>query len=103
MLVELDHPLIIKLLSTFKDNHKLYFELEFAQNKDLSTFIRTQGIFEYDLAKFYSAEIVVALEYLHIRGISHRDIKPENIMLDNNMHIKLVIDNNLDRFFFCNL
>jgi 3-phosphoinositide dependent protein kinase-1 len=90
MLLQLDHPCVIKLQSTFQDREKLYFILEYAPNKDLATFLRTQGVLEYELARFYAAEIVNGLEYLHSKKIAHRDLKPENIMLDENMHIKLV-------------
>lgn len=86
-----DHPNIIKLLSTFHDREKLYFVLEYAPNKDLAGFIRTHGILPYNLAKFYTAEIINALEYLHNKKIAHRDLKPENMILDANMHIKIVI------------
>jgi serine/threonine protein kinase len=95
ILLSLNHPNIIKILSTFQDKEKLYYELEYAENKDLNTFIRTQGLFDYELAKFYSAQIVNAIEFLHLNGIAHRDLKPENIMLDHKMHIKLVISINI--------
>ncbi len=42
-----------------------------------------------DTAKFYTAEIILAIEYLHSQNIIHRDLKPENVLLDKNMHIKL--------------
>lgn len=41
------------------------------------------------LVKFYMAELVLAIEYLHQKGIVHRDLKPDNILLDNRGHIKL--------------
>jgi 3-phosphoinositide dependent protein kinase-1 len=85
-----DHPNIIKLISTFHDKDKLYYVLEYAPNKDLANFIRSQGVLSLDLGKFYAAEIVNAIEYLHNKNIAHRDLKPENMVLDQNMHIKLV-------------
>jgi 3-phosphoinositide dependent protein kinase-1 len=54
-------------------------------------YIRKVGSFDASASKFYSAEIAVALEYLHDLGIIHRDLKPENILLNEDMHI-LVTD-----------
>jgi 3-phosphoinositide dependent protein kinase-1 len=48
------------------------------------------GILPFDLAQFYTAEIVSALEYIHNKGIYHRDLKPENIILDEKKHLKIV-------------
>jgi len=45
--------------------------------------------FSEKVAKFYFAEIVLALEYLHSKGVFYRDLKPENILLDQEGHIKL--------------
>ncbi len=86
----LNHPNIIKLYSTFQDKKKLYFIVEYCPNRDLSDFIRKQGKLSNDLARFYSAEIVNALEYVHSKGIYHRDLKPENIVLDSKWHCKIV-------------
>lgn len=84
-----DHPSIIKLLSTFQTKNKLFFVLEFAQNKDLDFFIRKFGILNDNIARIYSAEIINVIDYLHNSlHISHRDIKPSNILLDENFHIK---------------
>lgn len=41
-----------------------------------------QGVFSEDVARLYTAEIVLAISYLHSRGIVHRDLKPENVLLD---------------------
>ena len=80
-----DHPSIIKLLSTFQTKNKLFFVLEFAQNKDLDFFIRKFGILNDNIARIYSAEIINVIDYLHNSlHISHRDIKPSNILLDEN-------------------
>lgn len=86
----LNHRNIIKLHYTFQDSRSLYFVLDYCPNKDLAAFLKQNVVLSKDLAQFYTAEIVYALEYLRKNGISHRDLKPENIMLDNKMKIKLV-------------
>lgn len=43
-----------------------------------------------ELVRYYAAEIISALEYMHTRRIVHRDLKPENILLDSNCHLLVV-------------
>ena len=56
---------------------------------DLSQILVEEVYLEEEKAKFYLAEIVLAVEHLHNCEIIHRDLKPENIVLDRNGHIKL--------------
>jgi serine/threonine protein kinase len=86
-----EHPNFIKLISSFHDERKLYYVLEYCPNRDLACFIRSQGVFSYEVARFYSAEIINALQYMKEMKVAHRDLKPENMALDSNMHIKIVI------------
>uniref|UniRef100_A0A4W3IT53 3-phosphoinositide-dependent protein kinase 1 n=1 Tax=Callorhinchus milii TaxID=7868 RepID=A0A4W3IT53_CALMI len=85
----LDQPFFVKLYFTFQDDEKLYFGLSYAKNGELLKYIRKQGSFDENCTRFYSAEIVSALEYLHGIGIIHRDLKPENILLSEDMHIQI--------------
>uniref|UniRef100_A0A8C2BKH9 3-phosphoinositide-dependent protein kinase 1 n=1 Tax=Cyprinus carpio TaxID=7962 RepID=A0A8C2BKH9_CYPCA len=85
----LDHPFFVKLYFTFQDEEKLYFGLSYAKNGELLKYIRKIGSFDETCTRFYSAEIVCALEYLHKKGIIHRDLKPENILLSEEMHIQI--------------
>ncbi|KAF4518314.1 hypothetical protein B566_EDAN009102 [Ephemera danica] len=64
-----------------------YFVLTYAKNGELLPYINKVGSFDLACTKFYSAEILQALEHLHSLGIIHRDLKPENILLNENMHI----------------
>lgn len=70
----------LHLLLPFLSGGELFFHL---QNSPLGFFSETR-------AKFYAAELVLALEYLHDHGIIYRDLKPENILLDTAGHISLV-------------
>lgn len=63
--------------------------MEYASNGSLSNLIKTVKPLPHPTCKFFVAEIVLALEYLHKQNISHRDIKPENILLDEKYHIKV--------------
>ncbi|XP_072532523.1 3-phosphoinositide-dependent protein kinase 1a [Salminus brasiliensis] len=85
----LDHPFFVKLYFTFQDAEKLYFGLSYAKNGELLRYIRKIGSFDETCTRFYTAEIVGALEYLHSVGIIHRDLKPENILLNGEMHIQI--------------
>lgn len=77
----------VKLFCTFQDNERLYFVLSYAKNGELLPYINKVGSFDIECTKFYAAEVLRGLEYLHRLGIIHRDLKPENILLDENMHI----------------
>lgn len=55
-----------------------------------------------ETVKFYAAEIVLIIEYLHAKGIAHRDLKPENILITHDRHLK-VIDFGTALFFNTNL
>uniref|UniRef100_A0A8C6WVZ6 3-phosphoinositide-dependent protein kinase 1 n=1 Tax=Neogobius melanostomus TaxID=47308 RepID=A0A8C6WVZ6_9GOBI len=89
LMSDLDHPFFVKLYFTFQDEEKLYFGLSYAKNGELLKYIRKIGSFDETCTRFYSAEIVSALEYLHKKGIIHRDLKPENILLSEDMHIQI--------------
>ena len=67
----------------------MYFMFEYAKHGTLSRLIRKLGSLPPDLARFYAAELVNALEYLHSMGVVHRDLKPENILLDDDIHLKV--------------
>ncbi|KAI8371756.1 kinase-like domain-containing protein [Radiomyces spectabilis] len=88
-LSRMNHPGIVKLYWTFKDNRSLYYVLDLAPNGELYTYIRRLAPFSLETARFYAAEIVLALEHIHSKGVVHRDIKPENILFDEHMHIKI--------------
>lgn len=85
-----DHPGTVRLHYTFQDTENLYFVLEFCPNGDLLDLINSfEGRFPLELARFYTAELIVILDLLHERGVIHRDLKPENLLLSSDFHLKL--------------
>lgn len=63
--------------------------MEFMKGGDFSSLLESVGAFDEETAKYYLAQIVLALEYLHSKGVIHRDLKPENILIDGEGRIKL--------------
>lgn len=89
VLMKLNHPFFIRLFFTFQDTDRLYFVLSYARRGELLDYIHKLSSFDEPCTKWYTAEIVAALEYLHSKGIIHRDLKPENILLNDEMHIQI--------------
>lgn len=63
--------------------------MEYADKGSLSSLIKNVKPLPLDTCRFFIAELVLALEYLHKQQIIHRDMKPENILIDSDYHIKL--------------
>lgn len=76
----------VNLFCTFQDSKSLYFVMTYATNGDLLPHINKVGSFDNACTKFYAAELVLALENMHKRGVIHRDLKPENVLLNSQMH-----------------
>eukprot|EP00928_Gymnodinium_smaydae_P094565 TRINITY_DN7960_c0_g1_i1.p1 TRINITY_DN7960_c0_g1~~TRINITY_DN7960_c0_g1_i1.p1 ORF type:complete len:1177 (-),score=267.39 TRINITY_DN7960_c0_g1_i1:255-3785(-) len=90
ILLENDHPFIIKLVRTFKDLHNVYFLTELVTGGELFSVMRAVGLFTKAQAHFYIGGLILALEALHERYIAYRDLKPENVLLDNQGFIKVI-------------
>lgn len=80
---------IVKLCYAFQTDTKLYLVLEYCPGGDLGKLLRRQGKLDEATAKIYTAEILLAIQYLHKREIIFRDLKPDNIVLDASGHCKL--------------
>ncbi|KAM7268715.1 hypothetical protein ACFE04_010881 [Oxalis oulophora] len=89
VLDQLDHPGVVRLYFTFQDTFSLYMALESCEGGELFDQITRKGRLSEDEARFYAAEVVDALEYIHSMGLIHRDIKPENLLLTSEGHIKI--------------
>jgi len=84
------HPFVVKLFYAFQDHEKLYLILEYAQGGELFTHLAQERMFTEEVASFYMAEMVLALEHLHRNlGVVYRDLKPENCLLDSEGHLLL--------------
>lgn len=84
------HPFIVNLYYAFQDQEKLYLILEYAQGGELFHHLSLERMFTEDVASFYMAEVVLALEHLHSNlGVIYRDLKPENCLLDAEGHLLL--------------
>jgi len=83
------HPGIVQLFATFRDDCNIYFLMEYVPGGELFMYIRKFGKLDEHIVKFYAAELVLILEYLHSKSIVYRDLKPENVLLDERGHIKL--------------
>uniref|UniRef100_A0A914YTZ6 Non-specific serine/threonine protein kinase n=1 Tax=Panagrolaimus superbus TaxID=310955 RepID=A0A914YTZ6_9BILA len=83
------NPFICDLFYAFQTESKLYLILQYLPGGELFMLLEKEGcLLEYE-AQFYSAEILLALEHLHLNGVIYRDLKPENILLDKTGHVKL--------------
>ena len=89
ILEQINHPFIMSLYFAFQDDKKLYLITEFMQGGELFYHLHREKYFSNDKTKFYSAEIVLALEHLHKNNCIYRDLKPENILFDKEGHIKI--------------
>ncbi len=89
ILERLNNPFIVKLHFAFQTPERLYFVIDFLNGGELFFHLRKETRFGENRAKFYAAEIILALECLHQNGIIYRDLKPENVILDQYGHLKL--------------
>mmetsp|Transcript_74632 Transcript_74632/g.199076 ORF Transcript_74632/g.199076 Transcript_74632/m.199076 type:complete len:367 (-) Transcript_74632:136-1236(-) len=83
------HPFLVNMLTVFQDEKRIFLLLEYVNGGELFSYLRKEGKIPNDHARFYSAEIVLAFQYLHGLEIVYRDLKPENLLIDHAGHTKI--------------
>ncbi|KAL1680681.1 kinase-like domain-containing protein [Schizophyllum commune] len=91
ILATANHPFIVTLHHSFQSEGYLYFCMEYCMGGEFFRALQTRPgkCLPEDGSRFYAAEVVAALEYLHLNGFIYRDLKPENILLHQSGHIML--------------
>ncbi|KAH7862408.1 hypothetical protein Vadar_004463 [Vaccinium darrowii] len=87
-----EHPLLPKLRGVISTDQIVGYAIDYCPGRDLHSLRKkqTEKMFSDDVIRFYAAELVLALEYLHGLGIVYRDLKPENVMVQESGHLMLV-------------
>ncbi|KAF8010661.1 hypothetical protein BT93_J1345 [Corymbia citriodora subsp. variegata] len=87
----LDHPFLPALYASFQTKTHICLITDYYPGGELFLLLdkQPQKVLKEDAVRFYAAEVVVALEYLHCQGVIYRDLKPENVLLQSNGHISL--------------
>ena len=83
-------PFIIKMISVFQDHKRLFVVLEYLPGSELFELLKNAGPLTGKEARFYAAETLMAISYVHRIHYAYRDLKPENILIDAQGHLKLI-------------
>lgn len=90
ILIEMNEcPFMINFYHSFQSDTKLYFVLEYCPGGELFELLQKKRKFAEDQARFYSAQMVLALEFMHAKNIIYRDLKPENVLVDIDGYLKI--------------
>ncbi|XP_056399133.1 protein kinase C delta type-like [Hyla sarda] len=90
LLAARDCPFLCHIYAAHQSLERAYFITEYLSGGSLEDLIRVCGYLDIDNIRFYAAEMVCGLQFLHGQNIVHRDLKPENIMLDAEGHIRII-------------
>ena len=88
-LSKIDSPWIVELKASFQEGDYLYLVMEYLPGGDLIGLLIARDIFTEEEAKFFTSEMILAIDSIHDLNCIHRDIKPDNILIGKDGHIKL--------------
>jgi len=89
ILNKVNNDFIVRGVYTFQTNQYLYIVMEYMKGGDFCNLLESIHALTEDAARFYLAQMILAVDYLHENGIIHRDLKPDNILIDGEGFIKL--------------
>ncbi|SAM01393.1 hypothetical protein [Absidia glauca] len=99
LLEKIEHPLIVNMRYAFQDEEHLFIALDLMMGGSMQFLLDRFSTLKEMQVRFYVADLLCALEYLHGRRIAHRDIKPDNILLDDHGHAHLSDFNIATQFY----
>lgn len=89
ILMKSTHPFIVKLRYSFQTKNHLYLIMDYLSGGEFFKYLKRSRRFNEETTRFYAAEVLLALDYLHESlEVIYRDLKPENMLLDEDGHIK---------------
>eukprot|EP00451_Oxyrrhis_marina_P025558 CAMPEP_0204344522 /NCGR_PEP_ID=MMETSP0469-20131031/25690_1 /ASSEMBLY_ACC=CAM_ASM_000384 /TAXON_ID=2969 /ORGANISM="Oxyrrhis marina" /LENGTH=208 /DNA_ID=CAMNT_0051329797 /DNA_START=10 /DNA_END=632 /DNA_ORIENTATION=- len=88
-MTKVDHPFVVGLKCSFQTPEKMFLIMDYMPGGELFFHLDREGFILEEVARFYVAELTLALEFLHSIHIIHRDLKPENVLIDAQGHIKV--------------
>ena len=88
-LSRLNHPFIVNMHYAFQDKDNLYLVMDMLSGGDLRYHVSRYRKFSEEQTRFFIANMVYALQYIHSHNVIHRDIKPENLVLDEKGYVRI--------------
>jgi len=109
ILLKADHPFLVGMQYVFQTDQKIFFVMRFIRGGELFMHLRNVTRFDESRARFYTAQVAIAIGHLHAQSIIYRDLKPENILMDEDGYIcltdfglaKIINEENKMAFSFC--
>lgn len=89
IMLQVDHPFVVSMHYVFQRTNRVYFVMDYVEGGELFQYMRSIRHFQQEHVAFYSAQIALALTYLHQNNIMYRDLKPENILVSQDGYLRL--------------